>query len=87
MALSAHARQVALTGDGLLVSICTDGTVWFYSPSHQEWLCLVTGTVELTQVVFDASETTAFVLDVDGHLMSIDLALVRQSLNPSNLNK
>src|SRR5213075_1507878 len=80
-ALSANVRQVALTRDGLLVAICTDGTVWFYSPKHQEWLCLVTGTAELTQIVFDSAEARAFVLDVDGHLMCLDLVRVRQSLN------
>jgi len=81
MALSARVRQVALTRDGLLISICTDGTVWIYSSRRQKWSCVVTGTEELTQIVLDDAGARAFVLDVDGHLISLDLISVQRSLD------
>jgi WD40 repeat protein len=75
------ARRVALTRDGMLVAIGTEGTIWLYSTSRQTWLCLRTGTAELTQITFDEAEATAFVLDIDGHLMSIDLMTSRRLLD------
>jgi len=77
---AARVRRVAFTQDGLLVSICTDGTVWLYSPARRTWVCVPTGTAELTQMVFDDTETTLFMFDVSGHLLSLDLAAARRAL-------
>jgi WD40 repeat protein len=76
--LSAPVRSAAVTADGLLISICTDGAVWAYSIQNQAWLCILTGSSELVQLAFDDTETTAFLVNVDGHLMTVDLDAVRR---------
>jgi hypothetical protein len=77
--LTANARRIAWTRDGMLISIGSDG-VWLYSSTRRTWLYLRTGTTELIQLQLDEAETTAFVLDDDGQLMTVDLDESRKRL-------
>ncbi|HZJ62007.1 MAG TPA: WD40 repeat domain-containing protein, partial [Kofleriaceae bacterium] len=79
--LAANARRIAWTHDGVLVSIGGDGAVWLYSSTRRTWLYLRIGTTALTQIAFDEAETTAFVFDGDGRLMTIDLNESRKRLS------
>jgi eukaryotic-like serine/threonine-protein kinase len=78
--LTANAQRIAWTRDGVLVSVGGDGAVWLYSPARRTWLFLRTGTRDLTQILFDDAETTAFVSDFGGRLMTIDLNESRKRL-------
>jgi hypothetical protein len=64
-----------------VVAICPDGTVWIYSSHRRTWLCLMTSTTELTQLMFDDTESTALLFDVDGRLISVDLKATRRALD------
>jgi photosystem II stability/assembly factor-like uncharacterized protein len=79
--LAVRARKIAFTPDGLLVAITPDGVVWAYAPRLRAWACIPTTTADLTALVFDDTATTAFVFDVDGQLMSIDLEATRNLLS------
>jgi WD40 repeat protein len=79
--LAVRARKIAFTPDGLLVAITPDGVVWVYAPRLRAWACIPTSTADLTELVFDDTGTTAFVFDVDGQLMSIDLEATRNLLS------
>ena len=82
--LSAPVRRATLTRDGLLITICTDGSIWAYSNLSKNWLYLITNLTELTQVIINYDETFAFIFDIDGHLASINIDAVRQSLQAHN---
>lgn len=77
----AHVRKLAITRDGILLALCADGSVWLLSILRQKWLYTSTGTVELTHVVLDESNSTAFVFDLNGRLVSIDLVAARALLD------
>jgi hypothetical protein len=62
-------------------SALVDGTVWIYSSVRRTWLCLMTSTTELTQLMFDDTESTALLFDVDGRLISVDLKAARRALD------
>jgi len=79
--LAVRARRLALTHDGLLVAVSTDGTVWVYSAARRTWLCLLVGTSDLTHAVVTGDGTTGVVFDADGHIISIDLAAIRKILD------
>jgi WD40 repeat protein len=79
--LAVRARRLALTHDGLLVAVCTDGTVWIYSAARRTWLCLLVGTSDLTHAIATSDGTTGVVFDADGHIISIDLTAVRKILD------
>jgi hypothetical protein len=78
--LTAPVRRAAFTRDGLLVAICTDGTVWAYSTARHGWRCLLTGPTELTQLMFDDTESTAYLFDIDSRIIVVDLTEVRREL-------
>jgi WD40 repeat protein len=85
--LAMRAHKIALTHDGLLISLAIDGTAWMYSLRYKTWLCLIVSTADLIQLVLDHEENTAFLFDIDGHVMSIDIKMARgliehQSSNP-----
>jgi WD40 repeat protein len=81
VALTAHARQLALTPDGLLVAVCIDGTVWLYSSTHRTWLCLPTGTADLTLAAVTADGKAGAVLDAEGRIIWVDLMAVRKIID------
>jgi eukaryotic-like serine/threonine-protein kinase len=78
--LAVRARKIAFTPDGFLVAITPDGVVWVYAPGLRAWACIPTSAADLTELVFDDAAITAFVFDVDGQLMSIDLEATRKLL-------
>jgi WD40 repeat protein len=78
--LAMRARRLALTRDGLLVAICTDGTIWVYSAVRRTWLCLPVGTTDLNQVVVTGDGSAGTVFDTDGHIISLDLAAARKAV-------
>jgi WD40 repeat protein len=80
---NARARRIVFTPDGLLVSICTDGTIWLYSPVQRHWLCIPTGTADLGLVTASNDGNHAAALDTDGRIIWIDLALARLRLDSS----
>jgi WD40 repeat protein len=82
--LVTFARHIVFTHDGLLIAVCTDGTIWLYSTLHRTWLCLPIGTISLTRTVVAPNEETAIVLDSGGRLTSIDLHTVRNLLDTRN---
>jgi WD40 repeat protein len=75
--LRVHVCKIAFTHDGALVMACTDGTVWLYSSIDHAWQCRITGTAQLMQIVMDTAETTAYILDADGRLLSVDIDALR----------
>jgi WD40 repeat protein len=79
--LAARARQIALAPDGLLVAACIDGTVWLYSPARKTWLCLPTGTADLTLAVLTTDGEAGAVLDAEGRIIWIDLKAVWKELD------
>jgi len=83
VSLSARARRLAITSDGLLVAICTDGIVWLWSSVHRTWICLPTGTDPAT-VALTPDGQTAVILDTEGRILSIDLNTARNLLEPAH---
>jgi WD40 repeat protein len=81
--LRAHARHQALTSDGLLIVLSTDGTIWLYSVPHRRWLCLSVGAADLRWVAVSGNDTTAVAVDYEGRLISIDLDAARNLLTNS----
>jgi len=79
-ALRAHARHQALTSDGLLIVLSTDGTIWLYSVPRRRWLCLSVGSTDLRWVAVSANSTTAVAVDYEGRLLSINLDTARNLL-------
>ena len=84
MTFAARARMVALTPDGIVVALCSDGTVWLYVPSEQKWLCLPTGTADLTGIAMSPDGLAAVTFDSDGRIVWIDLDLARKSLEATS---
>jgi eukaryotic-like serine/threonine-protein kinase len=80
MTLRAHVRKLAFTHDGLLIMICTDGTIWLYSSIDHAWQCRMTGTTQLTQIVLDTAENIAYIFDANGRLLSVDIGALRTHL-------
>ncbi|HEY6178204.1 MAG TPA: WD40 repeat domain-containing protein, partial [Kofleriaceae bacterium] len=78
--LRAHARHQALTSDGVLIVLGTDGTIWLYSTPHRRWLCVPVGATDLRWVAVSANGSTAVVVDYEGRLLSIDLDAARNLL-------
>jgi WD40 repeat protein len=81
--LRVHVRKIAFTDDGLLIVACTDGTVWLYSSVDHAWQCRVMGTTQLTQIVLDTGKNTAYILDADGRLLSVDIGALTTELYSS----
>lgn len=81
--LALRAQRVALTPGGLLVALCSDGTVWLYSSIHQAWLCLPTGTADLNIVAMSTDGRTAATFDTDGRMVWLDLELARKLFTDS----
>jgi serine/threonine protein kinase/WD40 repeat protein len=80
-ALAMRARYQALSSDGLLIVLCTDGTIWMYSVPDRHWLCLPTGRADLRRVVISADGGTAVAIDSEGRLIWIDLVAARKLLD------
>jgi hypothetical protein len=78
-----RAQRVALTPDGLMVAICSDGTVWLYSPERKSWICLPTGTADLTIVTTSSEGRAAASFDSDGRITWLDLELAQKSFTDS----
>jgi WD40 repeat protein len=78
---AARARTIALTADGIVVVLCSDGTVWLYATSTMTWLCLPTGPADLSGVAMSQDGGAAATFDSDGRLIWIDLESARKSLN------
>jgi WD40 repeat protein len=78
--LALQARRVAFTRDGLLTSIGSDGAVWLYAPSLRRWGFVKASAAELSALAFDERDATAFVFDVDGRLVSIDVEALRKQI-------
>jgi WD40 repeat protein/tRNA A-37 threonylcarbamoyl transferase component Bud32 len=81
--LSIRARHQAVTPDGLLIAVCSDGTIWLYSLSRRRWLCLSIGTADFRWVETSASGDAAAALDVEGRLIWLDLEAARKLLAAS----
>jgi serine/threonine protein kinase/WD40 repeat protein len=82
--LIARARRIALTPDGLLVAICTDGTVRLYSLTRRAWLCVPTGTSDLSLVAVSDDSKVGAAFDVDGRVILMDLESARDAMNDTN---
>jgi WD40 repeat protein len=79
--LTVRARRIALAPDGLLVAISTDGTVWLYSSTRETWLCVPTGTSDLSLVAISSDGKASTVFDADGRIIWIDLEAARRAIN------
>ncbi|MBC7978154.1 MAG: protein kinase [Myxococcales bacterium] len=82
--LAASALHLKLTSDGLLVAASTDGTIWLYSVPRQRWMCLPTGTADITRLVVRGDGKAAVVLDREGRLIKVDLEAARALLDISS---
>jgi WD40 repeat protein len=80
--LSARARKIALTEDGLLIAVCTDSIVWLWSSEQRAWLGLASNAAPST-VVVDRKGDTATTLNNQGQIMAIDLQAARRILSHS----
>jgi WD40 repeat protein len=83
--LALKARRVAFTRDGLLMSIGADGAVWLYAPRLHRWGFVQASAAELTALALDEHDATAFVFDVDGRLMSVDVDAIRKQITHSEM--
>ncbi|MEO7735061.1 MAG: serine/threonine-protein kinase [Kofleriaceae bacterium] len=81
--LAAPALHITVAPDGLLVAACTDGTIWLYSIPRQQWLCLPTGTADISRTAVTADGKAAVALDREGRLIWIDLDAARHFLDVS----
>lgn len=79
----ALARHIVISDTGLLIAACTNGIVWIYSLAQQTWLCLHTGSINLTYSVLTDSERKAIIGDSNGRLIELDLDVAYQLLSPS----
>jgi WD40 repeat protein len=79
--LTLRARAIALTPDGLLVAICTDGTVWLYSITRRTWVCVPTGTSDLNLIAISGDGKLGAAFDADGRIIRLDLESVRSVNN------
>jgi len=82
--LTLHARTIQLTADGILVALCSDGTVWLYSSTEHGWLCVLTGTVDFNGAAMSPDGKTVATFDSDGRIVWLDLELARMSLTASS---
>jgi WD40 repeat protein len=78
--LMIRARHHAITKDGLLVAVCSDGTIWLYSIQGRRWLCLSIGNADFRWVATSAGGDAAAALDVEGRLIWVDLDAARKLL-------
>ena len=83
-ALAVRTVHITLAPDGLLIAACTDGTIWLYSIPRQRWLCLPTGTADISRTTVTADGKAAVALDREGRLLWIDLDAARHLLDVSN---
>jgi len=81
LTLSARARRIALAPDGLLVAICTDGSIWLYSVDRRAWLCVPTGTSDLSLAMVASDGKTGATFDADGRIILIDLERIRSAIS------
>jgi WD40 repeat protein len=79
--LAGHANHVALAPDGLVMASYTDGTIWLYAPPRRRWICLPTGTVDISQISVTADGRAAVALDREGRLLWIDLEVARKLID------
>ncbi|HEX4417671.1 MAG TPA: serine/threonine-protein kinase [Kofleriaceae bacterium] len=79
--LAARSSHLALAPDGVLVAMCTDGTIWLYSTAHGRSLCIPTGTADFSRTTVSADGKTAAALDREGRLISVDLESARKLLD------
>ncbi|HET7499771.1 MAG TPA: WD40 repeat domain-containing serine/threonine protein kinase [Kofleriaceae bacterium] len=79
--LPVSAHHIALTSDGVLVAVCTDGTIWLYDTDRRHSLCVPTGTADFGQTAVSADGKAAVALDREGRLLWIDLASARRLLD------
>ncbi|HEY6178207.1 MAG TPA: WD40 repeat domain-containing protein [Kofleriaceae bacterium] len=78
--LAAPVRCQALTSDGLLIVLGTDGTIRIYSIARRQWLWIPVGTADFRRVVVSGDETRAVAVDYAGRLLWVDLAAARRQL-------
>jgi hypothetical protein len=78
---AARARHLAVTGDGLVVVTCADGTIWLYAAQRGRWLCLPTGSLDLGRVFATETGAAAIALDQLGRLIWLDLDAARRYLD------
>jgi hypothetical protein len=82
--LAVRARHQVLASDGLLVAVCTDGTIWLYSIPDRRWLGVPIASADLRWVAVAADTGAAVALDVEGQLFWIDLNAARKLLATDN---
>ena len=76
---TARAGRLALTPDGLLIALCSDGTIWLYSSMHNAWICLPIGAAAPRIVIVTTDGKFAAVFDIEGRIVWLDLELARKS--------
>jgi serine/threonine protein kinase len=82
---TARASTITLTHDGILVALCSDGTIWLYSSTDKAWMCVPTGTAELNGIAMSTDGKAVVAFDSDGRIVWLDLELARQTFtNKSN---
>jgi WD40 repeat protein len=78
--LAIRARHLAVTSDGLLIAVCSDGTIWLYALSDHRWLSLSVGNADFRWIATSTRGDAAAALDAEGHLIWIDLEAARKLL-------
>jgi WD40 repeat protein len=77
MTLPDHVSSFTFSDD-LLVAVCIDGAVWLYSMSHEKWIYLATGGMNLGWVTAADDGATAAAMDTEGHIVWLDLELAHE---------
>jgi hypothetical protein len=75
-----RAYDIALTSDGVLVMTSSNGLLWLYSPPNHHWLCISTGTTDLSKIAMATSGSMAVVPDRESRLLWVDLDAARKQL-------
>jgi WD40 repeat protein len=84
--LQIRARHQAVTSDGLLIAVGSNGVIWLYSMAERRWRCLAVGNADFRWVAASAEADSAAALDVEGRLIWIDLDAARRLLGSAQQN-
>jgi WD40 repeat protein len=76
-----RAQKIALSPSGVLIMLCSDGTIWLYSLTNKTWMCVPTGTADLRIIAISEDGQSAAAFDTDGRIVGIELRLARGTLS------
>jgi hypothetical protein len=77
--LAARVGHLSLSSE-FAIAACSDGAIWLYSIAHRSWLYLTTGGMNLGWTTISDDNNVTVTLDSEGHIVWLDLRVVRDLL-------